>query len=108
MGHGHDAQHGHGAGATPSAPLKPAELPPIPASRSITPAREDFERPWPGALIVWPFVWTGVAVLLLIVARSFGRPFGPHTEEHESGVDGEASPAGEPHGEPAMHEAPAK
>lgn len=95
MGHGkgqvqgaHASQHGHDAHGTASETVShgPAEFPPIPDLRSITPAREDFERPWPGKLLVWPFIWTAVALLLFVAARSWGRPFGPHAEEHEAGA----------------------
>lgn len=108
MGHGHETPgHDHGAHAA-SESHGPAELPPVPAVRSITPARADFERPWPGRLLVWPFVWTAVAGLVFVAARSWGRPFGPATEAHEAGEHGSGPHEAAPHGEPAMgEEAPA-
>ena len=110
MGHGHDAhaatQGSHGGhdahGAAPATESHgPAEFPPIPDPRSITPAREDFEQPWPGQLLVWPFVWTAVALLFFVAARSSGKAFGPQTEEHEAG---EAEGGGHEGTAPAMSE----
>ena len=81
MGHGHDAHAGpqgshggHDAHGAPAAAEShgPAEFPPVPDPRSITPAREDFEQPWPGKLLVWPFVWTAVALVFFAAARSSG------------------------------------
>ena len=86
MSHGHD-DHGHAAASVES--HGPAEFPPIPDPRSISPAREDFEAPWPGTLLIWPFLWTAVALLFFVAARSFGHPVGEHeAEAHEA--DGHA------------------
>ncbi len=83
MSHGHDD---HGQGASKSQSHGPAEFPPIPDPRSISPAREDFESPWPGKLLVWPFLWTAVALLFFVAARSWGHPIGEHgTGSHAAG-----------------------
>ena len=94
--HGHDA-HGHGAG-TATADHGPAEIPPVPAVRSITPAASDYELPWPGAGLLWPFVWLGVALVLYAAAGRTVRPIEHHG--HEGGAE-HAAPHGEtpPHGE---------
>jgi hypothetical protein len=61
----HDAGHGH----APEAPHAagdhgPAVLPPAPATRSISPAPEDYERPFPGPGLLWPLVWLVLAIVL--------------------------------------------
>jgi hypothetical protein len=62
-GAGHGDAHGHGAAPAP-AHYGPAEIPPAPAQRSITPAPEDFEHlPGPTAL-AWPLLWMGLAGFL--------------------------------------------
>lgn len=99
MGHGHD-DHGHAtAPHGAQADHGPVDFPPIPDPRAISPAREDFDLPWPGKLLLWPFLWTGVALLLLVVARSWGQPVGAHEHGHDAapthGAPREA-PAGEP------------
>ena len=112
MSHGHDAHDAHDGHAHASAPVGshgPLEFPPVPDPRSITPAREDFEAPWPGRLLVSPIVWTVVALLFFVAARSLGHKIGEHdAEAHEAGHGGEAEPGSEaPHGaEPAMGEDP--
>jgi hypothetical protein len=76
------AEHGHAA------------LPPEPAERHITPAPEDFRNlPGPSALF-WPFLWIGIAILLIAALRSAGWPVShsDHADVHH----GDAS-----HGEPA-------
>ena len=109
MGHGHDDHghssahghgaadaHGHAAGGVPGgvASHGPADFPPVPDPRSISPAREDFAQPWPGRLLLWPAVWAVVGLLLLVAARSWGRPIGAydaeaHEAEHGAGHDAE-------------------
>lgn len=104
--HGHDA-HGHGAGdAHAAASHGPAEFPPMPNPRVISPAREDFEQPWPGRLLLWPAVWTVVGLCLFVAARSWGRPIGEYDREAHAAEHGEGhgAPA---HGAPA-HGAPSK
>ena len=82
-GHGHDggsahgAAHGHGGGhgaghdahgASGSHESHgPAEIPAAPDERVISPARGDFEQPWPGKGLLWPLVWTGVAGVLALL-----------------------------------------
>lgn len=102
MSHGHD-DHGH-ASATETS-HGPAEFPPMPDPRSISPAREDFQAPWPGKLLVWPFLWTVVALLFFVAARSWGHKIGEHdVEAHEAGHAGEAPhEGGAPHGESESH-----
>jgi len=121
--HGHAAAgaHGHAAAdAQASASHGPAEFPPVPDPRVISPAREDFEQPWPGRLLLWPAVWAVVGLLLFVAARSWGRPIGAFdAEEHEAehGADHrvpeghgapegghEAAPAGGGAEHPAMAE----
>jgi hypothetical protein len=106
-GHGHGAAdahgHGHGLGVTGAeadASHGPAEFPPVPDPRVISPAREDFEQPWPGRLLLWPAVWAVVGLLIFVAARSWGRPIGDfdreeHEAEHGAEHDaGHASPEG--------------
>ena len=66
-GHGHAGHgdaHGHGA-AVADTHHGPAEIPPAPAVRSITPAPEDFQNlPDPSAML-WPLLWIGLAILLV-------------------------------------------
>ena len=71
MGHGTHAEHGNAHGAAASA-HGPAEIPPVPLERSITPAPEDFVGlPGAGALL-WPWVWAGLAVLLVCALLAYG------------------------------------
>ncbi len=127
MGHGHDdhghsSAHGHGAAdahghgaadAHADASHGPAEFPPVPDPRVISPAREDFEQPWPGRLLLWPALWAVVGLLIFVAARSWGRPIGAFDrEEHEAGHEApegghEAAPSGGGAGHPAMGEEPA-
>ena len=77
-GHGHDDGHGHGGhdaghGAGQDASHGSAEIPPAPATRWISPARSDYEQPWPGSLLLWPAVWLGVAALLFTAARTWSH-----------------------------------
>lgn len=68
--HGHDAHASHGGGhAGHGGGHGSTEIPPAPASRWISPARRDFEQPWAGGLLLWPVVWTVVAVLFGILAQ---------------------------------------
>jgi hypothetical protein len=79
-GHGpphHDA-HGHGvpAGDADSADEghDAHEPPAAPEPRLISPARDDYFRPYPGRAVLWPLLWFGIAALLLFAAsRSAGR-----------------------------------
>src|SRR5262245_13968676 len=101
-GHGH-AGHGHaghGQQAAADAHHGSAEIPPAPPVRSITPAPEDFENlPGPSAL-VWPFVWVGLAVVLMVGLLADGW----HVVHADHG-DGHAAPA--PHeGAPGATHAP--
>jgi hypothetical protein len=73
-GHGHDA---HGAHADPHA-SGPAEIPPVPAVRSITPAAADFLLPLPGAGLLWPILWLGVGLLLYSAAGRGAQPIDAH------------------------------
>ena len=96
MSHGHD-DHGHAAAGVPL--HGPAEFPPVPNPRSISPAREDFDAPWPGKLLVWPFLWTVVALLFFVAARSWGHPIGEHDAAESDAEPGAESPHG---ADPAM------
>ena len=55
--------------------------------------------------------WTAVALLFFVAARSSGKPFGPHAEEHEAeapegGAHEGLPPAmSEEHAAPAVHPA---
>jgi hypothetical protein len=59
----HAADEGHGTAH---------ELPPEPTTRSITPAREDFENPPPLGTLLWPAFWIGVGVVLIAMCLEFG------------------------------------
>ena len=48
------------------------ELPPEPSTRSITPARADFENPPPLPTLIWPAFWIGVGVVLVALCLKFG------------------------------------
>ena len=96
---GHDA-HGHGDAHAASAaePHGPAELPPEPASRSITPAVADYEERFPGAGLLWPLVWLVFAVVLWQGASRWNGGVLTHHEGavgHEGGESHEAAPHGE-------------
>ena len=67
-GHGHDG-HGHGGPDAGDGVHGPAQIPPAPAVRSISPAREEYEMPWPGRLLFWPLFWVGVAFLFYGAAK---------------------------------------
>jgi hypothetical protein len=81
-GHGHDA-HGHDAHGDPAAHAGPAEIPPVPAVRSITPAAADYHLPTPGAGLLWPILWLGVGALLYAVAGRSPHPI----ESHDAGAE---------------------
>jgi len=102
-GHG-AAGHGHGGGGAHEA-HGPAEIPAAPAERCISPARADFEQPWPGKGLLWPLVWTGVAGVLALLALGSRGPIlkGEHGEHGSH--DGGATPA---HGDaaPGTHAEP--
>lgn len=52
----------------------PAEIPPEPAARSISPAPEEFALPFPGRGLLWPLVWLGVGLAFLAAAtRWYGQ-----------------------------------
>jgi hypothetical protein len=102
-GHGHEA---HGAASDPhgghgSAVADPhghGEFPPEPATRWISPDREEYAKPWPGGLLLWPVVWLGVALLLFLAARAWS-----HDWTHDvHGGGGHAAPGagGSGHGAP--------
>jgi hypothetical protein len=96
--HGHDAHGGHDHPAGSLGVLDsidgPAEIPPEPAVRSITPASGDYAQPFPGAGIAWPVVWLLVAMAFLWsttrwhgeveTAHGEHEPHAPHeAPEHE-------------------------
>jgi hypothetical protein len=91
-GHGHDDGHGHGGH---DAAHGHAEIPPAPATRFISPAREEYEQPWPGSLLLWPVVWLGVALLFVVAARTWSHSWSH--EAHEGPPAHEGAP-GEGHG----------
>ena len=120
-GHGHDAHGSHGShggahGGAHGGGHGSTEIPPAPDSRWISPARRDFEQPWAGRLMLWPVVWTVVAVLFGILAqRNTGHvalPGESHdgpahgTPSHGTPSHGNPSHGTPEHGEPASHEAP--
>jgi hypothetical protein len=96
-GHGHDAHDAHGAHGASAADGThgPAEIPPVPATRSNSPAREAFEEPVRGDLVGWPFVWAIVAGLLLVGARTWRSPIGAHDAEHHA-AEHRGAPRGTP------------
>jgi hypothetical protein len=81
---GHDDAHGHGAApAHDPSQHGPAEIPPEPAQRSITPAPEDF-RNLPGATsLAWPVLWMALAALLIGTLLCGGWP--AYHDEHAEG-----------------------
>ncbi len=84
MSHGHD-DHG------PAAPAS-LEMPAEPAVRTISPAGADLPFPLPGAGILWPLVWLGVACFFWWGAdRTKGEILTPHAHsgEHAPAAHGE-------------------
>ena len=118
-GHGHDGghgtghgdDHGHGAGPATATHDGPHEIPPMPEHPMISPARADYEAPWPGRLMLWPVLWLVVGVLFFVAARRWDHP---PIQGEGHGEPGHEAPAGhgepasphEPAGEPAMAEHP--
>jgi hypothetical protein len=74
---GHADPHAHGA-AGDAHGGGPAEIPPVPAVRSITPAAADFLLPTPGAGLLWPLLWLGVGLLLYAAAGRTAQPIDAH------------------------------
>ena len=122
-GHGHDggsahgAAHGHGGGHGAGHDAHgasgaheshgPAEIPAAPDERVISPARGDFEQPWPGKGLLWPLVWTGVAGVLALLAITWR---GPILHDDHGGAGSHGGGATPAHGDavPGGHgEAPA-
>jgi hypothetical protein len=92
--HGHDAHgahghggHGHGGDDVPA--HGSAEIPPPPLERSISPARDEYAQPWPGALLLWPLVWVAAAFLFYAAAR---RWTGPIDRDHGHAPHARAEP----------------
>ena len=91
--HGHDA-HGHGGHDHPAGSLGildsldgPAEIPPEPAVRSITPAPADYAQPFPGPGVAWPIVWLLVAIGFFVsTQRMHGEIERPHAEHGAHGA----------------------
>ena len=81
------AEDAHGGGDPRVESHGPAEFPPAPATRMITPARDDYENAYAGAGLAWPLAWLLVA-LLLFGAADRGRGEVLH------GDHGAAAPAG--------------
>ena len=84
--------HGHGAHATSAGAHGSTEIPAAPATRFISPARADFEQPFAGRLLLWPVVWTVVAVIFGVLAQ---RNAGPVDLEsaHRHGGSHDVTPA---------------
>lgn len=107
-GHGHGDAHGGGHTAVAeagAADVGHADFPPEPKERHITPAPEDFrDLPGVGALF-WPFLWAGLAVLLIAALLKGGWPQ-EHAEHAEHAPDAHAAPVndGPAHGEPTHGE----
>ncbi len=59
--------HGHGSHDA-GGPAGPADFPPVPATRWLTPAPEDYRSPFPGAGVAWPFFWLLVCLALFAAA----------------------------------------
>jgi hypothetical protein len=91
-GHGHDDPHGHGHGGADAHPGGPAEIPPVPAERSITPAAADYALPHPAGGLLWPVLWLAVAALLFAAAGRGAHPI--HAGHAEPAGHGETAPAG--------------
>jgi hypothetical protein len=73
-GHEHASTHAH---ADADAHHGPAELPPEPSERWITPAPEDFAAPPPAGALLWPLLWFAVAALLVVVLSGTWPEFHP-------------------------------
>lgn len=86
---------GHGSGGHGAGTHGPVEIPAAPATRSITPARGDFEQPWPGSLLWWPVVWTVVGAVFALAAQRWSGPVDLQS------AHGGAHPASPPHGAPS-------
>jgi hypothetical protein len=86
-GHGPADPHGHGDAADAHAGGA-AELPPVPAERSITPAAADYALPHPAGGLLWPILWLAVAALLFAAAGRWAHPI-----QAEHGEPGGGAPA---------------
>jgi hypothetical protein len=81
----------------------------------LTPARGDYTQPWPGGLLVWPFVWFGVAALLFVAASQWNPDWrhqgheghGEHGAHGAHGAPGTGTPGAAPHAPGAHPTAPA-
>jgi hypothetical protein len=86
--HGHDAHggHGHADHDHPAGSLgildqlgEPAEIPPEPSVRSISPAPSEYAQPFPGPGVAWPVVWLLIALVFLwSTKRWHGEVETPH------------------------------
>ncbi len=85
MSGGHDDDHGHGgaSGHGPAAGHEegPAEFPPVPPDRWISPAKTDFEQPFPGSGLLWPPFWLAVALALWAATSAWPGRMGEHHPE---------------------------
>ena len=81
MSHDPHAHDSHGPGDD-AAHAGPAEFPPVPAVRSITPAPEEYALPPPGTGLLWPVVWLLVAVVFVGVYRHESARGPVVTSEH--------------------------
>ncbi|MCC7139032.1 MAG: hypothetical protein IT460_11475 [Planctomycetes bacterium] len=93
-GHGHDAHGGHGHDAH-GGDHGPAEIPPVPETRSISPARSDYAQPWPGRLLLWPVLWLVVAAAFFLLARG---QTGTVVQGHGHGHEGDEHAPADGHG----------
>ncbi len=78
--------HGHAPGSPSPAEHGSTEFPPVPATRWITPAPEDYRSPFPGAGVAWPFFWLLLGLLLYAAAAGGPGPIerGEHGASHEA------------------------
>jgi hypothetical protein len=89
-GGAHGDVHGHGAEQAVAVAHGPAEIPPPPAVRWISPAPEDFAGTPLFRHLVWPVVWAVVFLYLHAAVRGSGW----------TAHDGHGAPGGPGHAAP--------
>lgn len=90
-GHGHD-QHAHGHAPESAHDEGPAEFPPLPETRWISPARADFEKPFPGSSLLWPVFWLCVVAAGWAATSAYPGKMGGGHEDHGANGAHESAP----------------
>ena len=97
-GHDHGTGHGDGHAAGSAAPHDgPHEIPPMPEHPFISPARAEYELPWPGRILLWPPVWAAFAILCYVAARTWDHAPLQGEHGHAAGPEGAGEHGTAPH-----------